>query len=154
MSYGLDYAKIHNKKVYVLGSSLGGAVAIYSATKPEFIYEIDGLILQNTFTSIGDMIDSIMPLLSNFKFLQTNYWRSIDLIGYVKAPILFIRSLRDELVPPQQMHTLMNNANQTKFISDYPINLGTHNNQWDVDPQTYFSKLVEFFAKVELGDSD
>ena len=120
-------------------------MGIYAATMPQFIHEVDGLILQNTFTSISDMIDAILPLLSYVKFLQTNHWRSIDLIGYVRAPILFVRSLRDELVPPIQMQTLMNNANQTKFIDDYAIQLGTHNSHWDIDQQTYFSKLVDFF---------
>ena len=79
----------------------------------------------------------------------------MEKIKEIKSSLISYFGLSPSIFPfPQQMHTLMNNANQTKFISDYPINLGTHNNQWDVDPQTYFSKLVEFFAKVELGDSD
>ncbi len=57
-----------------------------------------------------------MPVFIYFKFLQTNHWRSIDLIGYIKAPILFIKSEKDELIPPEQMNNLMNNANQSKLI--------------------------------------
>lgn len=98
----------------MFGSSLGGAVAIYSATKTEFVNSIDGVILQNTFTSIGDMIDSLMPMLSYFKFLQTNHWRSVDIVKNIKAPVLFVRSLEDELVPPAHMEELMNRAIQAK----------------------------------------
>ena len=93
------------------------------------------------------MIDSLMPIFSYVKFLQTNHWRSIDSIGYIKAPILFVKSAKDELVPPHQMNTLMNNANQTKFIHEYLIEEGTHNSHWDQDPQTYFRKLAGFFTE-------
>jgi hypothetical protein len=30
---------------------------------------IKGLILENTFTSIGDLVDKLMPLVAKFKFL-------------------------------------------------------------------------------------
>ncbi len=40
------------KNIYLLGRSLGGAVAIYSSTIPKFKKVISGLILENTFTSI------------------------------------------------------------------------------------------------------
>lgn len=113
--------------------------------------EIDGLILQNTFTSIGHMIDCLMPMLSFFKFLQTNHWRSIDIIKYVKAPILFIRSLEDELVPPEHMEDLMNAATEAKDIMDFPIKGGTHNSHWDMNPDAYFEKMVEFFEHNEKG---
>ena len=62
------------------------------------------------------MIDSLMPMLSYFKFLQTNHWRSIDVIHNIKAPILFIRSLQDELVPPAHMEKLMEKASGSKDI--------------------------------------
>jgi len=62
------------------------------------------------------MIDCLMPIFTYVKFLQTNHWRSIDLIGYIKSPILFVKSERDELIPPSHMNDLMNHANQSKFI--------------------------------------
>lgn len=134
VSYAIDYCANNDKKLVLFGSSLGGAVATYIASSPQFHDKIDGLILQNTFTSIGDMIDSLMPVLSYVKWLQTNHWRSIDVIGSVKAPILFVKSARDELVPPNHMHTLMNNANSSLFVEEFSIPTGTHNSHWDQDP--------------------
>lgn len=148
-TYATDYAKDHGKNLYLFGSSLGGAVAVHVASHPEFIDRITGLILQNTFTCISDMIDAVLPLLSRVKFLQTNHWRSIDLIGFVKAPILFIKSAHDELVPPAHMHTLMNNANSSKLIDEYVIETGTHNSHWDQEREKYFSRLMDFFDKNE-----
>ena len=32
---------------------------------------------------------------------------------------------------------------------DYPIKGATHNSHWDIDPNTYFSKMNEFFEQNE-----
>ena len=86
--------------MYVFGRSLGGAVSINLVTNPLYSDKIKGLIVENTFTCISDMIDVVLPVLKYFKFLQRNHWRSIDLISSIKAPILFIKSMQDELIPP------------------------------------------------------
>jgi fermentation-respiration switch protein FrsA (DUF1100 family) len=75
------------------------------------------------------MIDAVMPPLRFFKFLQRNHWPSIDRIGKIKCPILFIKSMRDELVPPAHMNKLMEAATCRK--SEYQIKKGTHNSSWD-----------------------
>lgn len=56
---------IDHRKVFFFGRSLGGAVAVRAATnlrRPED--KLAGIILENTFTSIGDMVDHVMPWLS------------------------------------------------------------------------------------------
>lgn len=72
------------------------------------------MILENTFTSISDMIDWLLPPLRHFKFLQRNYWASIERIPLITAPILFIKSMQDQLVPPHQMDILMDAAKAKK----------------------------------------
>jgi len=57
--------KGRKKDLYVLGRSLGGAVSIYLATQEHLKNEIKGLILENTFTSIQDMVKRLMPPLSH-----------------------------------------------------------------------------------------
>lgn len=56
------------------------------------------------------MVDQLFPILTYFKFLQRNHWQSIDIIDKIKVPILFVKSMRDELVPPEQMHKLMDKS--------------------------------------------
>ena len=75
------------------------------------------MILENTFTSISDMVDRVFPFLKLFKsLLLTNYWRSIDLIDksnffyIVKLPILFIMADQDEIVPYNHMVKLLAKA--------------------------------------------
>lgn len=62
------------------GRSLGGAVALYALNEMKE-HKVRGLILENTFTSISDVVDNIFPFLSLFKnmILRIN-WRSIDRI--------------------------------------------------------------------------
>ena len=56
----LDYIRqqteTHGGKIIVFGQSLGGAVAIQLVAKNQEADDIVGLILENTFTSIKEMI--------------------------------------------------------------------------------------------------
>lgn len=61
---------IDHDKIFAFGRSLGGAVAVHLAAS--FPKEIKGLIIENSFTSIEDMIDVMFPVLSYFKFLCRN----------------------------------------------------------------------------------
>ena len=100
-----DRAK--GKPIFILGRSLGGAVSIYLGSHEDYKNKISGFILENTFTSIQDMVKVLFPPLVYVDFLRRNHWRSIDRIGNINRPILFIKSLRDELIPPKQMDELI-----------------------------------------------
>ena len=56
----LDYIRNQKEteggKIIVYGQSLGGAVAVQLAAKNQEVGDIAGLILENTFTSIREMI--------------------------------------------------------------------------------------------------
>lgn len=73
------------------------------------------------------------------KYIQRNFWPSIDLIGQIKYPILFIMglqksldfhfffsfifiALKDEIVPPVQMLRLYEKANQARLKEKVKIN--------------------------------
>jgi fermentation-respiration switch protein FrsA (DUF1100 family) len=56
-----------------------------------------------------------MPFLAPVSFLQKNFWPSSTRIVLVKQPILFIRSMQDEIVPTHQMAELINAAINAKF---------------------------------------
>lgn len=77
------------------------------------------------------MIDVVFPALRYFKFLQRNHWPSIDRIASIKAPTLFIKSMQDELVPPEHMHRLMDSSTAS-IKREYRIKYGTHNSAWNV----------------------
>lgn len=101
--------------IFVTGRSLGGAVAtsVVSDEKTD-IENVDGLILENTFTNISDMVDEAFYALSFFKWLiQRMFWPTSDLIKDVAMPILFVTGRRDEIVPHEmtfKLHELAENA--------------------------------------------
>ena len=57
-----------------------------------------------------------------------------------KAPVLFISSLKDEIVPFQQMAALFTACNAPRK-SKHVIEDGDHNQAWVRDPVGYFSAI-------------
>jgi hypothetical protein len=152
-SFGALDDKINTNEVFVLGRSLGGAVAIYviNQLKPN----IRGLILENTFTSMSDLIDKIFPFLKLIKnFLLKNHWPTKDRISFLKIPILFFMSAKDELIPIEQMQELYAKADNAKFKSKYIIKDGTHNESWIKAGREYFVKLGKFLKKCGVNLSN
>jgi pimeloyl-ACP methyl ester carboxylesterase len=114
LEYILNRDDIDKDRLYVFGRSLGGAVATQLAMKHS--NQFKGMIVENTFTSIADMVDRIMPHVAPFKFLiQRIFYPTIDRINSVTCPILFIRGLKDEIVPCDQSIKLYETAKSAKF---------------------------------------
>ena len=83
--------QIDRSQIYILGRSLGGAVGCYVASNSENRPTIKGLILENTFTSIADVLRSRFSILSwVLTPLLRNKWESIKEIPSIMCPILFI----------------------------------------------------------------
>ena len=84
--------------LFALGRSLGGAVAAYAASFDSETF--DGLILENTFTSIPDMVDNLFYVVGYFKFLILKIkWDTKQIIQSLQLPMLFVTGDQDELVP-------------------------------------------------------
>ena len=122
LEYIFSRGDIDTSKIFVLGRSLGGAVATYAVNNIK--HEIAGLILENTFTSIDDLVDVIFSYLSILKpFVLRNHWQTQKLIQDINCPILFIKALKDELIPPRMMNELYIKAVNSKYRSVVIFNL-------------------------------
>ena len=112
-------------QIFVFGRSIGGAVAIATVAEladEKRVESISGVILENTFTCMADMISKLMPFLAvlvsrgkPLHFLLRSPWNSDTRIerGLGGVPVLFITGERDEMVPPEHMyklHSLLPNA--------------------------------------------
>lgn len=96
--------------LFAFGRSLGGAVAAYSVvhSDAQTLSAVRGLILENTFTSLEDVI--------KFKFggiaqkllglLLGSFWPTVEIIERVKVPTLLIKTANDKLTPKEQMDRL------------------------------------------------
>lgn len=92
----LAYARDRNdvldvSRLYLFGRSIGGACAIATAARSDQQNFLRGIVVENTFTSINEMIDEIMPALRFAKALNRNKWDSLTKIRSIRLPILLIR---------------------------------------------------------------
>jgi pimeloyl-ACP methyl ester carboxylesterase len=96
---------IDTNQIFVHGRSLGGAVATYVTTSRP--YNISGVIIENTFTSISAMVDKIFPGVAFLKsMVLRNFWPSDQRVAKMEFPVLFIKAENDEIVPPEHMDIL------------------------------------------------
>ena len=138
--------------IFIYGRSLGGAVAIQFASilGSREDSSIRGIIVENTFTSIADMIGAVFPFL-NFSVIK-NFclrlkWESHKWIQFIPCPVLLISGLKDELVPPGHMKRLheLCDANSVKSQL-FTVENGTHNDTWVVGGEPYWETQKSFLV--------
>jgi abhydrolase domain-containing protein 13 len=132
-------------QLWVFGESLGGAVAIHFTTKYE--KHVNALILENTFTSLLDMIKLEFPMLGIFRFLSRNRWQSKKRIGKLGIPILFLSGKRDSYIPPMMMRQMYDLAENSQIREFVEFDEGTHNRTWTLDG--FYQSIGAFMDRVE-----
>mmetsp|Transcript_21316 Transcript_21316/g.53771 ORF Transcript_21316/g.53771 Transcript_21316/m.53771 type:complete len:326 (-) Transcript_21316:427-1404(-) len=106
LDFVLAHPEFSSESIFLFGRSLGGAVAVHLAVNNQS--KIRGLIVENTFTSIANMIEVVFPYLRIVKVLATNRWENDAKIQQLQPnmPVLFLAGMQDEIVPVSQMHKL------------------------------------------------
>ena len=97
-------------RVFYLGESLGGAVALALAVE----HPPRGLILQSTFTSVRDVARAWYPFIP--AALVPDAYPSLRRIGELSVPLLVLHGDRDETVPLEQGRALFEAAREPKRI--------------------------------------
>jgi fermentation-respiration switch protein FrsA (DUF1100 family) len=141
--YLLNERKLSSGQIIVFGDSLGGAVAIDLAMK----VQPAGLIVQSSFTSISDMAAQVMPFIPGF-ILRTKM-DSINKIGSVRCPKLFIHSPADEMVPYRLGRKLYDAAPAPKQF--YEVQGASHNETDSVGGRAYFNRIGDFVRTCAFG---
>jgi len=142
--YLINREDLKDSPIIVFGRSIGGAVAIDLVDNING-HKISGLIVENTFTSINEMIDYKFPPLSVFKFLSKNKWSSIETIRRVNIPTLFIFGEKDNMVPKNMMNRLYDQCpSQTKIFKSFPN--GGHMDTYA--QRGYYRTLLEFLYSI------
>ncbi|CAA7395651.1 unnamed protein product [Spirodela intermedia] len=154
----LQRADIDTSRIVVFGRSLGGAVgSVLVRDNPD---KVSALILENTFTSVPDMAAVVFPFLKwliggsgskgprILNYFVRSPWSTIDVIGQIEPPILFISGLQDELVPPSHMQMLHAEATrkgrQCTFV-DFPA--GRHMDTWLSGGDRYWVVIQLFLSQ-------
>lgn len=80
--------------ILLMGRSLGGAVAVWLATRTDPA----GLIIESTFTSAADLGADLYPIFPVRQLIKFEY-SNLSRIGAITVPMLIAHSREDDLVP-------------------------------------------------------
>jgi fermentation-respiration switch protein FrsA (DUF1100 family) len=144
----MEDERLKNTKKIVYGRSLGGAVAVALANSEDG-KGIDGLVLENTFTSIRSMANTMTMFKKVPGFIldigtSINLWDSKDKIKNIKLPILYISGLNDRVVNPKMMKELYDVCKSKKKLL-LEVENGEHDNTYLVSDKFHESleKLIK-----------
>ncbi|MDE0120023.1 MAG: alpha/beta hydrolase [Bdellovibrionales bacterium] len=105
----LKEEQISAKEIVLFGESLGSAVAITLAVQ----YPVKSLIFDGAFSSATEVGQSAYPFLP-VRWLLKDTWDSESRIQKVNAPLLFIHSKKDTIIPFRFARKLFQVANEPK----------------------------------------
>ena len=126
------------RDIIVHGHSLGSGVAVRLASE----VEVGALVLEAPFTAAVDVASERFPWLP-VSWLMLDQFRSRDLIGKVKAPVLIVHGERDGIIPIAHGEKLYKLANEPKMFVRMPDS--EHNS---LVRDGLYDKVTAFLAKV------
>ncbi len=143
--YLVKQRQIQPSQIFIYGHSLGGAIAIDLAVQHP---EAAGLIVESSFTSIGDIAK-----------LQNRFWMfpvdlilnqrfdSISKVRSLQMPVLFIHGTADFLVPAVMSQQLYAAAPEPKQLFLVPG--AGHNNLAEIAGMQYLQAVQKFCQQVQ-----
>lgn len=146
----LNHPGIDAASIFLFGRSLGGAVAFHLARyAEERQLPVAGVIIENTFTNIADMVDQLMPLIAPLKALVLRIrWDSLSIVPSLNVPVLYLAGARDELVPHSHMIALHKSTTKSRLNKFHTIQDGTHNDTWMHGGQEYWEAFRSFMTQA------
>jgi fermentation-respiration switch protein FrsA (DUF1100 family) len=139
--YLRDTLDIPPERIVLFGHSLGAAVAVELATR----VPAAGLVLDGALTSVVERAQELFPY-APVRWLAANRYPSIERIGSLRLPKLFLHARDDEVVPIAHGRRLFEAAAPPKRFVELR---GTHGDAFDADSAEYYGAIGRFVA--ELG---
>jgi pimeloyl-ACP methyl ester carboxylesterase len=134
----LQQRHLDPRQTFIYGHSLGGAIGIDLAVHHP---EAAGLIAESTFTSMRAMAEMEYPWLP-VDLLLNQRFDSLDKVGKLKVPVLYIHGTWDKRTPFQMSQQLYESSPQPKQIK--LIEGGEHDNSSTIGMLEYRAMLNEF----------
>ena len=165
LRYVQNHPKIDPTNVFLFGRSLGGAVTFATAEYAQEnsngrgtndINPLKGVIVENTFTSIPDMVDHLLPLVAKVKSLiLAIQWNTMAIVPTLACPVLYLAGSSDEIVPHSHMLKLHQLTTRSMLNRLHVINLGTHNESWSQGGEMYWDAFKSFLAgAISISKND
>lgn len=138
--YLTDSLHVPSSQIVIFGHSLGSGVATELASR----VPAAALVLEGAFTSVVDRGQELYPILP-VSLLATQRFASIEKIGSVEVPKLFLHSPEDEVIPYAHGERLFAAAHEPKRLIAVR---GGHMDAYTLDKATYFGALGELLQQV------
>jgi uncharacterized protein len=127
-------------RIVIFGHSLGSAVAVDLATRAPAA----GLIVEGALSSVWQRGAELYPYIP-VRWIAGTRFDSIDKIGKVTIPKLFLHAVGDEVIPIAHGRRLYQAAPEPKTFVELR---GTHSDAFEVDSATYFGSIRRFLANL------
>lgn len=139
-AYAHDTLGIPPARLILYGHSLGSAVAIDLALRRPAA----GLIVEGAFTSTPDRGQELYPYLP-VGMMATNRFASIEKIGRIAVPKLFLHAVDDAVIPIAHGRRLFEAAPPPKVFQELR---GGHNAPYQSDGHIFFSAIGTFAGRL------
>ena len=136
--YLTETEKIPPTGIFLMGRSLGGAVATHLAAVDGI--NAAGLILESTFTSIPDVGAKMYPFLP-VRTLSRFQYHTLALMPRIAMPLLVIHSPQDRMIPIEQGRKIFEHAVCKKEFLQIS---GSHDEGFLTSGETYSNGLKRF----------
>lgn len=134
--------KVAPSRLVIYGWSLGSAVAVSLASE----VEAAAVILEGAPASLVDIGQERYPFFP-VRLLMRNPFESIHRIDRIRAPLLFLHSPEDAIIPIAEGRRLYDAARSEKSFVEVR---GGHVDATNVDTQRFYGAIRTFLAKQRL----
>ncbi|NQV15186.1 alpha/beta hydrolase [bacterium] len=146
LSFLIKEQKIPIKNIYVLGRSLGSAVAIDLAQDQNFA----GIILVSPLSSGKEVAEKAGLGVS--AVMIGNPFNSMEKLKHLHSPMLILHGDQDQVLPIE-MGLALKDASQvpTRFVT---IHGAGHNNIIQIDPGSFYKHINTFCSDIMHGGTE
>jgi fermentation-respiration switch protein FrsA (DUF1100 family) len=127
-------------QIIIFGHSLGSAVAVDLASR----VPAAGLVVEGAFTSATNRGQELYPYIP-VRWIAASRFSSLEKIGRVTVPKLFLHATEDEVIPLAHGRRLYQAASEPKTFVELR---GGHGDAFDVDSAAYFGSISNFLATL------
>ncbi len=141
--YLRDSIGVPAERIVIFGHSLGSAVAVELAGRAPAA----GLILDGALTSVVERAQELFPY-APVRWIAASRYPSIERIGRLTLPKLFLHARDDEVIPIGHGRRLYEAAAPPKRFVELE---GTHGDAFGVDSAAYYGAIGRFVAELGRG---